>query len=165
MITEQMQTALNEQIKDELESAYLYLSMAAYFRAEGFDGMATWMTEQADEEFAHAMKLFDHIDECDGRVELLSLSQPQKEWASPLDAFQAAYKHEQFITERINYLMKLATELDDHATQIMLQWFVTEQVEEEDSVLKVVDLLKRVGNFGPGMIMIDQRLGERATGS
>ncbi len=161
MISERMQNALNSQISHELESAYLYLSMVAYFRAEGFDGMAQWMTVQAQEEFTHAMKLFDHLDERDSRVELLALAQPPKEWASPLEAFQAAYKHEQFITEKINDLMQLAAEVKDHAAQIMLQWFVTEQVEEESSARKIVDLLTRVGDFGHGLVMIDQELGKR----
>ncbi|MCI2425029.1 ferritin [Candidatus Acetothermia bacterium] len=161
MISQRMQNALNEQIKHELESAYLYLSMVAYFRAEAFDGMAQWMTVQAQEEFTHAMKLFDYIDESDGRVELSALAQPPKEWTSPLEAFQAAYQHEQFITEKIDDLMKLAIEVKDHAAQIMLQWFVTEQIEEESSVRKIVNLLARVGDSGHGIVMIDRELGKR----
>ena len=162
MIGKRMQDAMNEQIKHELESAYLYLSMVAYFHSESLDGMAQWMTVQAQEELAHAMKFFNHIDERDGRVELKALSQPQKEWASPLEAYKAAYNHERFITDKINDLVKLAAEEKDHAAGIMLQWFVTEQVEEESSTLKVVDLLERIGDSGHGLIMADRELGTRS---
>ncbi len=161
MIGKRMQDAINEQIKHELESAYLYLSMVAYFHSESLDGMAQWMTGQAQEELAHAMKFCNHIDERDGRVELKALSQPQKEWASPLEAFKAAHEHERFITGKINDLVKLAAEEKDHAAGIMLQWFVTEQVEEESSTLKVVELLKRIGDSGHGLIMADRELGTR----
>jgi ferritin len=161
MIEKRMQDAMNEQIKHELESAYLYLAMVAYFQAESFDGMAQWMTVQAQEEFVHAMKFFHHIDERDGRVELLALAQPQKEWSSPLEAFKAAYKHEQFISKKINDLMKIALEEEDHAAGITLQWFVTEQVEEEASAHKVVDLLERIGDSGHGLMMVDRELGTR----
>lgn len=161
MIGKRMQDAMNEQIKHELESAYLYLSMVAYFRAEGLDGMAQWMTGQAQEEVAHAMRFFNHINERGGRVELKALAQPQKDWASPLEAFKAAYEHERFITGRINNLLKVAEEENDNPAKIMLQWFVTEQVEEEDSTKKVVDLLTRVGDSGHGLIMVDRELGTR----
>lgn len=164
MIGKRMQDAMNEQIKHELESAYLYLSMVAYFHSESLDGMAQWMTVQAQEELAHAMKFFNHIDERDGRVELKALSQPQKEWASPLEAYKAAYNHERFITDKINDLVKLASEEGDHAAGILLQWFVTEQVEEESSTLKVVDLLERIGDSGHGLIMADRELGTRSVG-
>lgn len=161
MINERMQNALNEQIKHELESAYLYLSMAAYFRAEGFDGMAQWMAVQAQEEFTHAMKFFDHIDERNGRVVLKALAQPQGEWTSPRAAFEAAYGHERFITGKIDDLVKIASEEGDHAAGIMLQWFITEQVEEEASALKVIELLRRIGDSGYGLIMADRELGKR----
>lgn len=162
MIGKRMQDAMNEQIKHELESAYLYLSMVAYFHSESLDGMAQWMTVQAQEELAHAMKFLNHIDERDGRGELKALSQPQKEWASPLEAYKAAYNHERFITDKINDLVKLASEEGDHAAGILLQWFVTEQVEEESSTLKVVDLLERIGDSGYGLIMADRELGTRS---
>jgi len=164
MIGKRMQDAINEQIKHELESAYLYLAMVAYFEAEGLEGMAQWMTAQTQEEVAHAMKFFNHINERDGRVELKALSQPQKEWTSPLAAFQAAYKHEQFISGKIDELVKIAEEENDNAAKIMLQWFVTEQVEEESSTHKVVELLERIGDSGHGLIMVDRELGTRQTG-
>jgi len=161
MLDPKMQSALNEQIKEELSSAYLYLAMAAYLAAEGWDGMAKWMRVQAREEVEHAMRLFDHVLERGGEVELLALPQPQKTWDSPLAVFQAAYKHECYISDRINKLLDLARELNDYATQTMLHWFVTEQVEEEDQTRKIVELMERVGDSGRGLALVDQRLGAR----
>jgi len=161
MIGKRMQDAMNEQIKHELESAYLYLSMVAYLNAEGLDGMAAWMTVQTQEEIAHAMRFFNHLSERGGRVELLPLAQPQKEWASPLEAFKAAYGHEQFISGTIDKLVKIAEEENDNPAKIMLQWFVSEQVEEEDSTRKVVELLERIGDSGHGLVMVDRELGAR----
>jgi len=161
MINPKMQDAMNEQIKNELESAYIYLSMAAYFDSEGWDGMGQWMRAQAQEEMVHAMKFFEHISERDGRVKLMALAQPQEKWSSALDAFQAAYKHEQFITGTINELVKLANEINDYAANSLLQWFVDEQVEEEASTSKVVQLLERVGDSGNGLVMLDLQLGKR----
>ena len=161
MIGKHMQNTMNEQIKHELESAYLYLSMVAYFESTGAEGMAQWMRVQTQEEVGHAIRLFNHIAERDGRVELSGLSKPQKEWASPLEAFQAAYEHEQFITGKINDLVNTAAEEGDHAASIMLQWFVTEQVEEEASTSRVVQMLEQVGDSGTGLLMLDRELGTR----
>ncbi len=161
MIGKQIEAAMNEQIKHELESAYIYLSMAAYFRAEGLAGMAQWMTVQAKEEFSHAMRFFDHIDERDGRVALKALAEPPQKWASPLETFKAAYEHERFVTGKIYNLVKIASEEGDHAAGAMLQWFVTEQVEEEASTREVVELLERVGDSDCGLIMTDRELGAR----
>ncbi len=161
MIGKKMQDAMNEQIQYELASSYLYLSMVAYFQSSGLDGMAQWMRAQTQEEVVHAMKLFDHINDRGGKVELLALTQPTTEWASPLTAFQAAWKHEQFVTSRIDNLVELAAEENDHPAGILLQWFVTEQVEEEASASKVVQMLERVGDSGNGLIMLDRELGAR----
>ena len=161
MIGKKMQDAMNEQIQYELASSYLYLSMAAYFQSSGLDGMAQWMRAQTQEEVVHAMKLFDHINERGGKVELLALTQPTTEWASPLAAFQAAWKHEQFVSSRIDTLVELAAEENDHPASILLQWFVTEQVEEEASASKVVQMLERVGDSGNGLFMMDRELGAR----
>lgn len=163
MIGKKMEAALNEQIKEEFASAYLYLAMAAYFAHEGWDGMASWMRIQAQEEGGHALRIFDHIANRGGRVKLLALPEPEANWASPLAAFQAAYKHEQYITERIHNLVELAHQEKDHAAAAMLQWFVTEQVEEEDQTLKAVQLLERMGSEGRGLVMADRELGRRAT--
>jgi ferritin len=161
MIGQRMQEAINEQVMHEAFSAYLYASMAAYFHANGLDGMARWMMAQAQEEVGHALRFFDHINERGGRVELLAIEKPQAEWDSPLAAYKAALAHEEFITGRIDGLVKLAREENDNAAEIMLQWFVTEQVEEEDSVSKVIDMLEIAGEKGPGLLMADRELGQR----
>ncbi|MBD3237542.1 MAG: ferritin [Candidatus Eisenbacteria bacterium] len=165
MIPEKIQAAFNEQIREEMESAYIYLSMAAYFESQGLEGMATWMRSQTAEEVAHAMRFFDHISERGGRVSLQGLKQPQAEWNSPLEAFQAAYKHEQYITQKIHELVDLATAERDHPAHAMLQWFVTEQVEEEASTSKIVEQLERIGDSGNGLLMLDRELGRRPIGS
>jgi ferritin len=161
MINEKVSKAFNEQIQKELYSAYLYLSMAAYFHSRGLDGMAQWMRVQAFEEVNHAMKFFDHIVERDGRVELLGLEKPPTEWKSALNAFEAAYKHEQYITGSINDLVKLAETEKDYASKSLLQWFVDEQVEEEASVSKIAQELEMVKDSPQGLLMIDRELGAR----
>ncbi|MBC7098317.1 ferritin [Candidatus Bipolaricaulota bacterium] len=162
MIGKRMEEALNRQINEELFSAYLYLSMAAYFYDQGWDGMARWMELQSKEEVEHAMKIFHHLVERGGRVSLDALKRPEAEWGSPLDAFKAAYEHERYITGKIDELVALAREEEDNAAFQMLQWFVAEQVEEEDQTRKAVELLERVGPDGRGILMIDQKLGARA---
>jgi ferritin len=161
MIGKKMQDAINDQIQAEMHSSYLYLSMATYFHSIGMDGMATWMHVQAKEENGHAMKFFSHIVDRGGRVELKQIDKPQTEWASPLEAFQAAYKHEQYITGRINNLVKIAAEESDNAAGIMLQWFVTEQVEEEANTSKIVDKLEKISGSANGLFMLDSQLGKR----
>ncbi len=161
MIGKKMEQSLNDQIRYEMESSYLYLSMAAYFHAKSLDGMAQWMTFQAQEELGHAMRFFDHLVARSGRVDLQAIAAPKTSWASPLDAFRAAYEHEQFITGRIDELVALAASENDHAAGLMLQWFVNEQVEEEESVSKVVDMLELVGDSGHGLLMADRELGTR----
>jgi ferritin len=161
MINSAVEKAFNEQIKHELESAYLYYQMAAWFTSEGFDGMSSWMLIQKDEELFHAQKFFDHLLERGGKVKVPSTAEPQHEWKNPLDAFQAAYKHEQFITGKINDLVKLAHKEADYAAVEFLQWFVKEQVEEEDSANKIVNKLRLVGSEGHAIMMIDAELGQR----
>jgi ferritin len=164
MIGQRMQEAMNEQIMHETGSAYLYFSMAAYFHAKGVDGMAQWMKAQAQEEFGHALRFFNHINDRGGRIELLGIDKPQKEWDSPLAAFKAALEHEKFITGKIDELVKIAREENDNAAEIALQWFVTEQIEEEDSVSKVIDMLELIGESGHGLLMADRELGQRVPG-
>ncbi len=161
MIGQRMREAMNEQIMHETFSAYLYVSMSAYFHSMGLDGMAQWMKAQAQEELGHALRFYNHINERGGRIELLAIEKPEKEWDAPLAAFEAALKHEEFISGRINDLAKIADEENDRAAGIMLQWFVTEQVEEEDSVTKVIDMLKLVGKDGPALLLADRELGQR----
>ncbi len=161
MIGKKIRDAFNEQIKHETYSAYLYLQIAAYFHDKGLDGMAQWMRVQAMEELIHAMKFFDHIHERDGSVELLAIGKPPKTWKSPLEAFKAALKHEQFITGRINDLVKLSNAEKDYASQSLLQWFVDEQIEEEANASKNVQMMEMVGDSGNGLFMLDRELGTR----
>src|SRR6056297_843614 len=131
MIKENIQEAINKQINAELFSAYLYQSMGAYLDSENLGGMAAWMNMRAKEELEHAMKFYNYLLERGGRVKLYAIDEPQFEWNSPLEVFEASYEHEQYVTGRINDLVELAAEEKDHATGVMLQWFVSEQVEEE----------------------------------
>ncbi|MGD2142909.1 MAG: ferritin [Anaerolineae bacterium] len=161
MLSRPMQDAINGQIRDELYSAYLYLSMAAYFEANSLSGSAHWMRVQAQEEVAHAMKFFDFVSERGGRVELQAIDQPPVEFGSPLDVFQMTLEHEQKVTSLIHDLYKVALEEDDYAAQVMLHWFIEEQVEEEDSASQILDTLERLGDSDQGLIMLDRELGRR----
>ncbi|TCL73239.1 ferritin [Hydrogenispora ethanolica] len=162
MVSTKLLEALNGQIRLEMESSQLYLAMAAYFHDRNLDGMAQWMRAQSSEEYGHAMRIFDHLRDRGSRIRLEGLSQPKGEWTSPLEAFEEAYRHEQFITGKINDLVKLAAAESDYPAGIMLQWFVSEQVEEESSVSKVVQQLKLIGNSGSGLVMLDRQLGKRS---
>ncbi|MGB9790269.1 MAG: ferritin [Thermotoga caldifontis] len=161
MIPKELERAFNEQIKKELESAYLYLSMAAYFEHENLAGMAHWMKKQAQEEVNHAMKFFEHINERGGRVELFALAEPRKDWSSPFEVFKHTYEHEQKVTASINALVELARKLNDNAALVFLNWFVNEQIEEEASAQKIMSLLERIGDNFAGIIMLDSELGKR----
>lgn len=161
MLNEKIEKALNDQINEELFSAYLYLSMSAWFETINLKGFANWMNVQNQEEQFHAMKIFNFINERGGTVKLQAIKEPQISWKSPLDAFEAAYKHEQHITGRINDLVHLAMDEKDRATQIFLEWFVTEQVEEEAAADEIIQNLKLVGDQGQGIFMLDRELGQR----
>ncbi|HQQ00256.1 MAG TPA: ferritin [bacterium] len=161
MIDKKMLNAINDQINAEMFSAYLYLSMSAYFENTSLRGFANWMRVQAQEEMVHAMKFFDYVIERGGRAVLKAIEAPADEWASPVAAFEAAYEHEQKVTARINKLVDIAVELRDHATNAFLQWFVTEQVEEEASASEIVDKLKLIGEARGGLFMMDRELAAR----
>ena len=161
MLDAKMEKALNEQIVAEMYSAYLYLSMAAYLDAEGLGGFARWMRAQFQEEQAHALKMFNYVGDRGGRVRLGAIDAPPSDWDSPLEVFEQTLSHEQMVTGLINELVDLALDLSDHATDNFLRWFVTEQVEEEDQTIKVVQLLERIGASGSGLIMFDRQLGKR----
>jgi len=161
MISKKIEDALNDQINAEMYSAYLYLSMVAYFESVNLAGFATWMRAQAQEEMVHAMKIYDFVNERGGRVLLKSIDAPTTEWDSPLAVFEAAYAHEQLVTGRINDLVDLAVAEKDHATNAFLQWFVNEQVEEETSADNVVQNLKMAQNAPGALFMIDRELGTR----
>jgi len=161
MLNEKVQSAINEQIKDELYSAYLYLSMAAYCEAENMPGMANWMKMQAQEESTHAMKFFDFINERGGRVVLQAIDQPATAFESALDVFEKTLEHEQKVTALINDLYTLALEENDYATQMMLHWFIEEQVEEESTVTEILGKLRMIGDNTSALMMFDRELGQR----
>lgn len=161
MMNDKIQKAFNEQLKHEMDSAYLYLSAAAYMHHEGLDGMAQWLRVQSQEELVHARKFFDHIRDRGGRVTLLALDKPRGEWSSPLDVWRDVHKHEQFITGKINELAALAREISDFPSGPLLHWFHDEQIEEEASTFKVAQQLERIGGSGAGLTMLDRELGKR----
>jgi ferritin len=164
MIGERLAQAMNDQIKHELESYYIYLSMAAYFHSRSLDGMGHWMRCQAHEEMTHAMKFFDHVIDRGGSVTLQNLAQLKTEWASPLEAFKDALAHEQFISGKVNELITIAREERDYASEPLLNWFSDEQIEEEATAGKIADELEMVGDDKSGLLMIDRELAQRAFG-
>ena len=161
MIKDKVEKALNIQVNKEMYSSYLYLSMSSYFSSLNLDGFANWMRVQAHEELFHAMKFYDYILERGGTVVLTAIEAPPHEWDSPLAVFKHVYEHEQKVTGLINDLVNVALAEKDHATSAFLQWFVTEQVEEEASADALVKKLELVGDQGSGLLMIDQELGQR----
>ncbi len=161
MLSPKLQDALNKQINEEYYSSYLYTAMVAYMEDLNLDGCAHWMKMQAEEEHQHALKIFDYVVERGSRVELLEIQAPPKDWDSPLAAFKAALAHEQHMTASINALADLAQEEKDHATNNLLQWYVTEQVEEEANVDDIVKKMEMIGGTGHGLFMIDRELKSR----
>jgi ferritin len=161
MVSEKMTKALNSQINAELYSSYLYLAMAAYFESQSFNGFASWMQKQSNEEYGHAMKIYKYLVETGGRVFLEAIEKPKFEWKSCQEVFEESLKHEIYITNRINDLVNLAIEEKDHATNIFLHWFVTEQVEEVASVDQIVNKFKLVGDNKTALYMLDKELGSR----
>jgi ferritin len=161
MLSKTMQDALNDQIQKEYHSSYLYLAMAAYCEASNLPGCAKWMRVQNQEELKHAMKLYDHVVDRGGRVVLQAIQQPQVEYKSALDIFEKALAHEQLVTASIHKLYALGVKENDYPAQVMLQWFVTEQVEEEKSASLVVEQLKAVGESKTSLMLLDRHLGKR----
>ncbi|MFP4322327.1 MAG: ferritin [Anaerolineales bacterium] len=158
MFPASVQDALNKQINMEMGAYYTYLSMAAYFEDQGLKGFATWMYQHAEEEMVHAMKIYDYVHTRRGRVKLLALGEPPHEWASPLAAFEDALKHEEKVTKSINEIVRLARDEGDWATDSFLQWFVDEQVEEEEVVDEAIRKLKLIGDFSPGLYLLDREM-------
>ena len=161
MIGERLNAAINDQIKNELESYYIYLSMAAYFHSNSLDGMGHWMRAQAHEEMIHAMKFMEHLLDRGGKVLLQDLKQLKTEWSSPLEAFQDALEHEKFISGKINDLTTIAREERDYASEPLLAWFTDEQIEEEATAGKVTDELAMIGEDKSALLMMDRELGAR----
>ena len=161
MLSKTMQDAINEQIKNELYSAYLYLSMSAYCETNSLPGFARWMRAQSQEEVEHAMKFFAFVNERGGRVVLQAIDQPPLEFESPHAVFEQTLEHERKVTGMIHSLYELALEEKDYAAQILLHWFIDEQVEEESSAAQILDTLEMIGDKGQALVMLDRELGKR----
>jgi ferritin len=161
MISSNMAEKLNKHMNAEFYSSYLYLSMSAYASSKGWRGASNWLFVQAQEEMVHVQKLYGYIDDQDARIELYTIEQPPAEFGSPLELFGAVLSHEQKVTGLVGGLVTIAVEEADHATETFLQWFVTEQTEEEKSCRDILDRLKLAGETGPGLFMIDNELAVR----
>jgi ferritin len=164
MMSKTMQDAFNEQMKQEFYSSYLYLSMSAYCEAANLPGLAQWMRGQAREEANHAMKIFDHLLDRGGLVQLQPIGQPPASFASPREVFEQAHRHEQEVTASINRVYGLAVDERDFASRVFLDWFVQEQVEEEKTSGQLAEQLRMVGEDRPGLLMLDRELGQRRSG-
>lgn len=158
-----VQDALNQQIGKELYAAYLYLAMSARFELKSLLGFGKWMRLQAEEELRHALRLFDYMNRRSAVIVFGGVDAPPEEFGGPLEAFQTALEHERKVTELIHRLYDLAVDKHDHATQLELQWFVTEQVEEEDSIGTIVDQLKMAGDNEAAIFILDRDLAARST--
>jgi len=161
MLSDKMQKALVEQINRELFSSYLYLSMSIWFQSQNLKGCAKWMSVQSKEEYSHAMKFLDYVQDRGGQAALAAIEAPQKSWKSTVDAFEATLKHEKFITESINALMDQAVKEKDYPSTIFLQWFITAQVEEDNNAVEILEKLKMLANSPGGLFMLDRELGKR----
>ncbi|HOW56513.1 MAG TPA: ferritin [Smithellaceae bacterium] len=161
MMGEKIKKHMNEQIKYELESFYIYLSMVAYFHLQNLDGMAHWLRCQAHEEMIHAMKFFDHIIDRDATVTLLDVKQLKTTWNNLLEPWQDAYEHEKFITGKINYLTKISREENDYTSEPLLAWFLNEQIEEEKNTGKIARELAMVESSPEGILLLDRELATR----
>lgn len=161
MFSQELQDAMNNQINKELYSGYIYLSMAAYFDAINLPGFAHWMRLQALEEQEHALKFYTFMNDRGGRVVLEAIEQPPVEFESAVDVFERTLEHERKVTAMINDLYDLALQEDDYASQVFLQWFITEQVEEEASAAEILETLHMIGDRGHALVMMDRQLGSR----
>ena len=162
MISKKMEQAINTQINNELYSAFLYMSMSAFSDSQGLKGFAKWFMTQYHEEMVHAMKMYEHVQARGGKIKLGAIKAPPTTWKSPQDMFEQTYKHEQFITKCINNLVALARTENDNASEIFYQWFVTEQVEEEENDTTIIAQLKLVDGNSNGLMMLDKDLSVRA---
>jgi len=164
MLSKLMLDEMNEQIKHELYSSYLYLSMSAHCESANLPGFAAWLRVQAQEELGHALKFYDHILDRNEKVTLQAIDQPVIEFKSPKDVFQQVYEHEQKVTARIHKLYSLAVDEKDYASQTFLLWFVNEQVEEEKNSSQILDMLEKIGTSVGSLYQLDHRVGERGKG-
>ena len=162
MISQTMQDAINEQINKELFSSYLYLSMATFFANKNLTGFSKWMHVQADEEREHAMKLYQHLEDRGGRVLLKAIAAPKTEWTSNVEVFKEAAAHETMITASIHALYETALQEKDYPAQVLLQWFISEQVEEEKNAAEILADLGLIEERGTAVLMLDKQLGKRS---
>jgi len=165
MMSKAMQDALNEQMKHEFYSSFLYLSMSAYCERANLPGLARWMRAQAQEETKHAMRIFDHLLDRGGKVELKELGRPPADFSSPREVFEQAHKHEQQVTASIDKVYGLAVDERDFASRVFLDWFVQEQVEEEKTSGLLAEQFGMVGDDRPGLLMLDRELRQRKSGA
>ncbi len=161
MLTKRMDEELNKQINAEFYSSYFYLSMAAYLQTQNLSGFSNWMNIQAQEEWAHGMKLFNYVTERGGEVKLSAIDAPPTEWKNVIEVFEDVLNHEKKVTGLINTLIDVSIEEHDHATRSFLQWFIDEQVEEEASVSELLEQLKMIDGKGAALFMIDRELKQR----
>lgn len=161
MINKNVEAAINEQIKNEFHSAFVYLSMCAQCEAINLPGFASWLRLQYEEESAHALRLFDFLNDRGGRVELKAIEQPPIEFSSPLQLFENVLAHEQKVTKMIHDLYALSVKENDYPTQVEMQWFITEQVEEEKNAGDIVEQIKLAGDNNTGLLILDRELGNR----
>ena len=161
IINTKITAALNAQLNMEYYSAYSYLAMSAYFLTENLNGFAHWMRVQAQEELTHGMKIYDFLDDREADIRLSTIDTPKQSWDSPLEVFEDTLAQEQKVSQSIYNIADLALSERDHATHTFLQWFITEQVEEEAIVKEVIDTLKLVGIKGNGLFLLDRDLAQR----
>ncbi|HID03643.1 MAG TPA: ferritin [Desulfobacterales bacterium] len=156
-----MEKALNKQVNAEMYSSYLYLAMESYFQSVSLTGFAKWMRGQVQEEMFHGMKIYDYVHERGGRAQFEAIAKPQTQWDSPLAAFEHILAHEESVTELINNLIDVALDVRDHAAKAFLNWFITEQVEEEATVGEIVARLRLIGDDSSGLFLLDSELSKR----
>jgi len=161
MLTKKIEKAINDQINAEFWSAYLYLSMACDMESKGFKGIANWFRVQYEEELAHARIFINHVTARGGRVNLAPIAEVPGEWANPEEVFAKTLEHERVVTSLINDLYALAEDEKDYATRQMLNWFIAEQVEEEDTAQEMIDNLNLIARDGTGIYQFDRQLASR----
>ncbi len=160
-----MNKALNTQINNELYSAYLYLSMSAYFKSNNLPGFAKWLEFHGQEEVTHAMKMYNFVIDRGWHINLLPIKAPERNWNAPIEIFAAALKHEQLVTQMINDLVKLAINTHDYASNIFLQWFITEQIEEEATFSEMLNKVKLAGDSSSALLFLDAELEKKVLSS
>jgi ferritin len=161
MIKEKIEKALNQQLKQELFAFYIYLSMSAHFESMNLNGFANWMRFQAEEEKTHGLKFYDYILQANGKIDLKQIDAPKKSWKSVQEIFEDTYNHEKKVTESIYDIVDLSISERDHATHNFLQWFVSEQVEEEATALKILEKIKLIGDNQGALFIFDREMGSR----